>query len=214
VRYRSGPRPFWLHLTCGSRKTYIERLNSAVPDNVSPQSGRGPADDHIIVNGHTLCPQHPALLGTLGGVVLERDAMAMVARVGAHPTGMPLMAVPVRRDDAIAFGSSSGGLWPLTSRRRGAGGVIRLNARRLHPSTVACGWRDRKGRAKGGCYLAAARRGREGKMGVGGRGSGLRSAAVMQPDIPSGFKSRRCWRRWRRSAGKHHRPDDAHSYGR
>jgi hypothetical protein len=62
---------------CGSRGTYIQRLNSAVPHHIGSQAGRGPADDDVIVNGHALGPQHPALVGALVGVVLERDGRRM-----------------------------------------------------------------------------------------------------------------------------------------
>jgi hypothetical protein len=93
-------------------------------------------------------------------VVLERNGrgMAVVRRVRAHAAGMPLMALPIRRDYAAPLWSSSasGGFCPITNRRRCAGGV-RLKARRLHPFTVACwaGGASDKGRA--GWYLAIAR---------------------------------------------------------
>jgi hypothetical protein len=175
VHSSSGPRPFWPHLTCGSRKTYIERLNSAVPHDVSSQSGRGPADDDVIVNGYTLCPQRSALRGAVVSVVLERNGrgMAIVGRVGAHAAGMPLMVLPVGRDYAIALWTSS------------AAGV-RLKARRLHPSTVACGWRVREWQrqSKGRVLSDSARRD------VRGRGSGWWEGSLwsvvcsVQPDTP------------------------------
>jgi hypothetical protein len=130
-----------LHMRCGSREqTYIERLNSAVPDNIRAQSGRRPTDNHVIVYRDALGPQHLPLLRVLGSVVLERNGrgMPVVRRVRAHAAGMPLMALPVRRDYAAPLGSSSGNFGPITSRRRSAVGGVRLKARRLHPFTVAC----------------------------------------------------------------------------
>jgi hypothetical protein len=141
--YQSGPRPIWPQYECGSRTTYIERLNSAVPDNIGTQSGGGAADDDVIVDGDTFGPQHPALIRALVGVVLERDGsgMAVVCRIRTHTAGMPFMALPVGWDYAIALWTSRGargGLCPITSWRWRAAGGIRLNTRRLHPSTVAC----------------------------------------------------------------------------
>jgi hypothetical protein len=180
------------HLTCGSRKTYIERLNSAVPHDVSPQPGRRPADDDVVVHRYTLCPQRSALRGAVGSVVLERNGrgMASVARVGAHATSMSPMVQPVGRDYAIALWSSSGGLCTITSRRWSAGGV-RLKARRLHPFTVACGWRVREGqRQSKGRVLSDSIAQRD----VRGRWSGWSEGmvcglqrAAQSASLPSGF---------------------------
>lgn len=126
--------------TCGSRKTHIKRFNRAVPDNVSPQTGRRAADDDVIINGYTLCPQDLALLGALEGVVLEADGgrLREVDRVGAQTAGVALVPLPVGRDDAAALWPSSGGFWTITG-RRWAKVVDGFRARRLHPFTVA-GW--------------------------------------------------------------------------
>lgn len=120
--------------------TYLERLNSAVPDNVSPQAGRRAADDDVIVNGYTFGPQDLAVVGALAGVVLEPNGRraAVVGRVGAQTAGVALVPLPVGRDDAAALWTSGGGFCPITG-RRGGWAVDSFNARRLHPFTVA-GW--------------------------------------------------------------------------
>lgn len=153
----SGPFDFRFGLTSHAAlgRTYIERLNSAVPDNICAQSGRRPADDHVIVYRDTLGPQHPALLGARLGVVFEGDGrgMAIVCGIRAHAAGMPLMALPVGRDYAVALWTSSGGFCPITSRRWSAVGGVSLNARRLHPFTVACWAGGASDRGRAGCYL-------------------------------------------------------------
>jgi hypothetical protein len=70
-------------LGCGSRRTYIERLNGAIPHNilagrVGSQSRRCAADHHVVVDGYVLGPEHLALLGALVGVVLKHNASAGV----------------------------------------------------------------------------------------------------------------------------------------
>lgn len=118
----------------------IQRLNSAVPDNVSPQAGRGPADDDVIVDGYTFGPEDLAVLRALVGVVLEPNGRgaAVVGRVGTQTAGVALVPLPVGRDDAAALWTSGGGFCPITS-RRGGWVVDSFKARRLHPFTVA-GW--------------------------------------------------------------------------
>jgi hypothetical protein len=104
--------------------TYIECLNSAVENNIGAQAGCRPADDDVIINRHTFCPQAFALLGSVLGVVLERDGSRMaVGRVGAHTTGMPPVVLPVRRNYAIALWTNRGDR-RITSRRGSA--VVRV----------------------------------------------------------------------------------------
>jgi hypothetical protein len=50
---------------------------------------------------------------------------------------MPLVSLPVGRDYTIALGASSGGIGSI-ARGRGRPKSDSVDARRLHPSTVAC----------------------------------------------------------------------------
>jgi hypothetical protein len=129
----------WLrrHLYDTARGTYIQRLNSAVPDDVSPKAGCGPAYHDVIINGYTLGPQHLALLRTRVGVILEPNGcwLAIVSRVGAHAAAMTLVPLPVGWDNAVALWTSSGGVGPITSGRRRQL-VDSFRARRLHPFTA------------------------------------------------------------------------------
>lgn len=67
----------------GSRRTYIERLDCAVPHHiltgrVGSQCRRCATDDHVFINRYLLCPKYSALLGAFVGVILEHNASSSV----------------------------------------------------------------------------------------------------------------------------------------
>jgi len=96
--------------------TAIERLNSAVPDNIGSNPGSGAADYDVIVYRDTFGPQHAAVVRALVGVVDEGNGRGptVVGRVGAHTAGITLVPPPVRRDYTIALWTVGGGLWGLS----------------------------------------------------------------------------------------------------
>ena len=124
------------------QKTYIERLNGTVPDNVCSEPGRASADDDVIVNRDAFGPEHLALIGTLVCVVFQANGRGMaIGRIGAQVAVALVLLLPVRGRNYICAGAvlgSSSGFCPIVAGwRRGRGS--RFKARRLHSSTVA-GW--------------------------------------------------------------------------
>jgi hypothetical protein len=99
-----------------ARKTYIQRLDRAVPNYVGPQSRCRPPDDDVVIYRYALRPQHFEVVCTLIRVVFESDrgGAAVLRRVGAQITSMALVPLPVWRWNyahAVAIWTTSGGIW-------------------------------------------------------------------------------------------------------